>query len=285
MILAKIGTPAELQIQLYDGASTKGPRAYVRNSVNALVATVDLTHAGQGNYTGFFTPSAAGYYVASFTVFTDLTHTVEDMGYSRDSDIYCAYDKDLSTADLASAVWGAARASNNIAGSFGEANQGVLSVTRANNLDNLNATISSRATPGDLAPLATTAQLSPLATTTQVNAARDLILDAISNNIQTDVRVTVGTVTSSNTITFQIWLNIDGEPVTAVTSASIQVFNNAGGLIFALGPDTTPTAAGVFSITQTNATSYFSANNSYMMHATVIAPSGTYVSLKAFTVF
>lgn len=46
---------------------------------------------------------------------------------------------------IASTVWESLRAAHTLSGTFGAALQGVLSVTRANNLDNLDATITSRA--------------------------------------------------------------------------------------------------------------------------------------------
>ena len=51
-----------------------------------------------------------------------------------------------SPSTIADAVWDELRGGHTAAGSYGEALQGVLSTTRANNLDNLDATVSSRAT-------------------------------------------------------------------------------------------------------------------------------------------
>ena len=43
-------------------------------------------------------------------------------------------------------VWDVSKAAHTTSGTFGEANQGVVSISRANNLDNLDTTVSSRAT-------------------------------------------------------------------------------------------------------------------------------------------
>ena len=49
-------------------------------------------------------------------------------------------------AAIAVSVWAASQSTNNTGGSFGAALQGIISAARANNLDNLDATVSSRAT-------------------------------------------------------------------------------------------------------------------------------------------
>ena len=51
-----------------------------------------------------------------------------------------------SPATIADAVWDELKAGHTAVGSFGEAAQGIISIARANNLDNLDATITSRAT-------------------------------------------------------------------------------------------------------------------------------------------
>ena len=51
---------------------------------------------------------------------------------------------DPDAAAIADAVWDEAKAGHTAVGSFGEANQGVVSIARANLLDNLDATITSR---------------------------------------------------------------------------------------------------------------------------------------------
>jgi len=61
----------------------------------------------------------------------------------------------FTPADVAAAVWNAPRVTYQGGGSFGEANQGVVSTTRANNLDNLNALVSSRATQSSVDTLTT----------------------------------------------------------------------------------------------------------------------------------
>lgn len=65
-----------------------------------------------------------------------------------------------SVNSVPGAVWGAARSSNNGANTFGEALQGVLSVTRASNLDNVDVAVSTRASASNLALIPTNTLLS-----------------------------------------------------------------------------------------------------------------------------
>lgn len=64
-----------------------------------------------------------------------------------------------ASAEIADAVWDEARAGHVTVGSFGEALQGIISTTRANNLDNLDATISSRASQVSVNALPTVTQI------------------------------------------------------------------------------------------------------------------------------
>lgn len=100
---------------------------------------------------------------------------------------------------IAMSVWNAARASYSVVGSFGEANQGVLSTLRASRIDNLDATISSRASQlsvdtnqTDLENLiaALSAQISALATPADI---ADQVWDTVRAS-----HATVGTFGESN---------------------------------------------------------------------------------------
>jgi hypothetical protein len=90
MILADVGVPSPLQLQLTDGAEDKGVRARVRRSNGELLGTVDLGHIAEGCYGGSFTFPDQNFYYATFTVYTSPSFSLEDKIYEKKTDTYRA---------------------------------------------------------------------------------------------------------------------------------------------------------------------------------------------------
>jgi hypothetical protein len=109
MITATVGYPAPIDLQLDDGATDRYPRAYVFTDAGVSLGTVDLIHQDKGDYTGFFTFSSAGYFLVHFVTYLDAARTIEDVDYTRDTDLYRAtITTGLSCEDLeaiADHVW------------------------------------------------------------------------------------------------------------------------------------------------------------------------------------
>jgi hypothetical protein len=148
-----------------------------------FVSTIPMTHTVNGTYVGFFTPAADKTYMINKGSYEDGTYTTLDPNRNTGSETFstkssdetaiaaAVWNTDLSifsspstlagyllftipgAAGIAAAVWNALRVSYQLAGSFGQALQGILSVQRANNLDYLDAPISSISSaftnPGD----------------------------------------------------------------------------------------------------------------------------------------
>ena len=120
MISADIGVSTPLELMLFDGQVTKGVRVFVRTTGGAFVAGINLTHIGEGLYTGNWIPAATGYYHANYIVYTDGTLTTEDYLYSRTTECYKVGP--ITTPDaIANAVWDEMLTDHLLSGSFGEA--------------------------------------------------------------------------------------------------------------------------------------------------------------------
>jgi len=120
MISADIGVSTPLELMLFDGQVTKGVRVYIRTTGGAFVAGINLTHIGEGLYTGNWIPAAAGYYHANYIVYTDGTLTTEDYLYTRTTECY-KVGPVTTPASIADAVWDEMLLTHTISGSFGEA--------------------------------------------------------------------------------------------------------------------------------------------------------------------
>lgn len=118
MIAADIGVATPLELMLFDGAAGKGVRVRIRTTAGALVATVDLSHVGEGLYTSSWIPAAEGYYHANYVVYTDPSCTVEDLLYSRTTEPY-KVDLSLTPENIAEQVWEQALIDHNDPGTFG----------------------------------------------------------------------------------------------------------------------------------------------------------------------
>lgn len=120
MISADIGVSTPLELMLFDGATSKAVRVRIRTTTGDLIHTANLTHIGEGLYTGSWVPSSIGYYHAVYTAFTDSSYTTEDFTYSRTTETYrVTLPGALDPAVFAQSVWNAALTDYNIAGTFG----------------------------------------------------------------------------------------------------------------------------------------------------------------------
>lgn len=113
-----------------------------------------------------------------------------------------------SVLNAIAGIWDQLRASHTVSGSFGEALQGILSVARAGNLDNLNATISSRA-----------AAATALDNTIWTNAKAAFIDAAISSRATpSDIASAVSTLfTLINSVPSDVWEELLSSHTTAGT--------------------------------------------------------------------
>ena len=82
-----VGATVPLVLLLSDGATNRYPRVEVFPAgASAPGWVLDLTHVARGRYESSFVPSQSGTYVAVFTVYSDPSHTVEDVSYPREQE-------------------------------------------------------------------------------------------------------------------------------------------------------------------------------------------------------
>jgi hypothetical protein len=96
MITVELGQQAPLILTLFDRTSDKGVRAVVRSVTGSLIGTTDLVHAGEGTYIGSRPVSGLGYFLATFTVYTNSSCSVEDENYQVTSELYCVIENDYN---------------------------------------------------------------------------------------------------------------------------------------------------------------------------------------------
>lgn len=118
MIAADVGVATPLELMLFDGADTKGVRVRIRTTAGVLISTIDLTHVGEGLYTGSWTPASVGYYHANYVVYTDGTFLTEDLLYTRTTEPYRAIVA-TTPESIADAVWDEPLIDHVDTGSFG----------------------------------------------------------------------------------------------------------------------------------------------------------------------
>jgi hypothetical protein len=118
MIQVQTGVSSPIFLRLFDGATSKFPRADVRKEDGTPVVTVDLTHQANGRYVGAVTFPANGYYYVDFTVYDDFARTIESLIHTETTDLYLAE----TPVDIANAVWDAPTLAHVLPGSFGAAN-------------------------------------------------------------------------------------------------------------------------------------------------------------------
>jgi hypothetical protein len=70
-----------LDLQLYDGATNKFVRAFLRDGLGNIFQQQDLVHVGSGLYTKSTTIGYVGSYTVQYIVYTNSLYTLEDFRY------------------------------------------------------------------------------------------------------------------------------------------------------------------------------------------------------------
>ena len=152
-------------------------------------------------------------------------------------------------------VWDESKAGHVSSGSFGESNQGILSIQRANNLDNLDATVSSRATQTSVNAVPTNPLLTNDSRLNNLDAtissrASQASVDGIQNN--TDFIAIVPTAlllpqTGSKTYPMYVRLfNDSGSPVDPDSSIMNLSIKDASGATVVASVNMTRSAVGQY---------------------------------------
>jgi hypothetical protein len=242
----------------------------IYDSADALVAgsPFDLAEVGAtARYTGAsFTPLVVGTFTARFVVYSDAGHTIEARRYSRDQDSYVVTAVIATAAALATvqadtdniqtrlpATLSGGRMRSQVEGLDADTitaaaiAAGAIGTSEAPLLANLDATVSSRAT------------------------IQDRVVASFALNPSTVV------------LDGNVWLERDGELLAAVTSLTADFFNSAGAALFSL-VDVAPDAQGIFRVTSIPNPVGFSVGVEVYVRLTIVAPSGTFVSVKGIQV-
>lgn len=126
--LTEVNQSTVLGLKLFDGATDRFPRVRIYNSSGAEMTAapfnspVDLSHVANGLYRASITPDAEGEYFLDYRTFSEGTYTTLDKKYEEVMGIMSVRSVDQDLATMLSR----------------------LTSTRAGNLDNLDATVSSR---------------------------------------------------------------------------------------------------------------------------------------------
>jgi hypothetical protein len=147
-------------------------------------------------------------------------------------------------AQVPANVWAALRASNQVANSFGEALQGVITPVRANNLDNLDVTVSTRATQtsvntintkigtpvssisADIAAVkADTASIDTKVDVTLSTRATQTSVDAINTKIGTPVSSVSADIAAVKAVSDNIDTKVDVTLSTRASQTSVNTIN------------------------------------------------------------
>lgn len=228
----KLGTPAGASISA-DVAAVKSDTGTINTKIGTPVASVSTDIASVKsdtntlNTTKLTTTRANNLDNLDATITsrqsasTALTQYNTLIGEHDTTQSAIAALNNLSTTQVAGAVWDAARASYVVVGSFGEAHQGVVSTTRAANLDNLNATVSSRATQTSVDTINTKVGTPVSSVSADIAAVKS---DTGAIKTQTDqfvfasgrVNASISTA-QEDTIVDKVWDEAQGTHVTAGT--------------------------------------------------------------------
>lgn len=178
--LAEVNQSTVIGLKLFDGATDQFPRARIYNASNTeetgapFNSPVALTHRANGYYSASFTPNAEGEYFIVYQVYSDAGFTTLNKKYEEVMEILNVRSIDQDLATLITR----------------------LTSGRASNLDNLDATISSRA------PAATALSTAQWTNTRAANLDNlDASVSSRStqtsvNNVQTDVTTLLTRLTS-----------------------------------------------------------------------------------------
>jgi len=102
LLKLKLGEIIPLTNNGYDGATDIFPRAVVRDDTNAVIATENLPHIGDGLFRSIAVamPATSFVYVLH-RVYTDATYTVLDENYAELTDVFLLADAVISPNSLA----------------------------------------------------------------------------------------------------------------------------------------------------------------------------------------
>lgn len=205
---------------------------YVQASTaTGLFASGNLQQSTYLSSTKIFTEASGVSLSAGQTYFVGVRARDRSGNVNTNTVSLSAISTGVSFAGIAAQVWNSNRASFVLAGSFGEANQGVVSIARANNLDNLDATVSSRSTSAQaVSILADTATLLSRLTNTRAALLDNLsLLDvAISTRgtslqslgILADTATLLSRLTSGRALLLDNLSNLDATISSVLTAIS-----------------------------------------------------------------
>lgn len=132
------------------------------------------------------------------------------------------------------------------------------------------------------APVDTTLDISGLATAVQLAATQAAIIAALPKS---ECQAVIAIDPVADVLTAEAWMIQDGSPLTDRTSCSINVYNSAGSLIFTMGPNTSPSSQGVFTLVYNSASAVIIRNKAYVAQISITNGVTTKMSLQTFTVF
>lgn len=147
MQIAAAGISLPFEYSAYDQVSTLSVamRVYdVTTGSPSFVVTIGMTHVTNGTYVGFFTPLANKRYLINKMVYTDGTYAVTSQNYSPGSE---SIQVTTEQSDVSAILSDVGTIETGVTGISSDTTTLLsrLTSTRASNLDNLDATISSRA--------------------------------------------------------------------------------------------------------------------------------------------
>lgn len=124
MVVTTPGSVVSLSYLLEDGDVTKFPRAFVFDTAQTLLTSVDLVHTFSGRYTGSYTtPSSPGVFTVQYASFVDAARTVPDLVHGQGEDRIVTQPS----------VWDLDRSGAGVPGSYGEALKVILGVAAKTN--------------------------------------------------------------------------------------------------------------------------------------------------------
>jgi len=148
MIPVRAGANLAFEYTAYDGVPTLSVAMQVYDTTGgspAYVATVGMTHVVNGTYVGYFTPLAGKQYLLNKMVYTDGTYATPSSAYSAGSETIQA---STEQTDIGTILGDVVAMQTDVTAIHGDTGTLLsrLTATRANNLDNLDAAVSTRAT-------------------------------------------------------------------------------------------------------------------------------------------
>jgi hypothetical protein len=143
--MPNFGNPIPLEIQLFDGNPNQFVRARVFTNAGAEVSGSPVALPIVAGSNGLY--QALGPAMPNVPSVTVQYKVYQDSGFTTPSPTYAdsveSQEQTYSAVQNAAQTWATAQSTAVTAGTFGAALQGVISAARANNLDNLNAAITS----------------------------------------------------------------------------------------------------------------------------------------------